>query len=233
MRLTNFFALILISFFSIFTFAQKGGSSAKKFEVRVQYGMFLSTPSDFNSQIDTIAPNTPEIKSPLSASIDFTYVADTALLYGIRYEFFRDAKSANPGGTNFATAKVDSEVSGSRLNGLFGWRFLRISQGYLGLTSHFNLGVNKLNETISTKNGFGTITETTYTGKTAYGYGIALEGAYYAEGKFPTGLEIGYTSYSADSFEDSAGATVKDSSGKDLKMDLSGGYVRFYVGFMF
>lgn len=231
MIFNKLFVFLSAFLFSFFAFAQKGGLSGKKFEFRVQYGIYLNSMNDFNNQ--TVVAGTPDLKAPGSASIDFSYIADTALLYGIRYDFFRESKSRNAGGLNFATASVDSEISGSRLNGLFGWRFLRITQGYLGLTSHFNLGINKLNQTITTTNGFGTKTEYEHTGKTAYGYGIALEGAYYAEGKFPTGLEIGYTSYKADSFENSAGATVKDDIGNDLKLDMSGAYVRAYVGFVF
>ena len=150
------------------------------------------------------------------------------MVYGLRYDFFRSTESSN-----YSNRPLEADLSGTRLTGLLGWRVLRIQQGYLGLISHFDLGLSTVKYDATTTSSQGVKQTFEYKGKPVPGYGIALEGAYYAEGKFPTGVEIGYTHYGASSFEDANGAAVRDSSGADLKIDLSGLYARFYVGFVF
>ena len=235
MSVLKFILVFLVILSGSSVYAQKGGSgsSGKKYGFRVQYGTLNTNDDEFAEAVrSNINSSTPKVKSPGFAAFDFLYMPD-AMVYGIRYELFSGKNSANAGGINTAVAEVESELRGHRLNGLVGWRFLRLQQGYLGLLSHFNLGINSLNYEASTTTGQGAKQTYTYTGDTSYGYGIALDGAYYADGLYPTGLEIGYTHYAANSFKDSTGATVAGSSGQNLKADLSGLYFRFYVGFVF
>lgn len=235
MFVLRFILVVFVILSGSSVYAQRGGSgsSGKKFGFRVQYGTLNSTDDEFADTVRSkINSSTPNVKSPGFAAIDFLYTPD-AMVYGIRYELFGGKNSTNTGATNTAVAEVESELRGQRLNGLVGWRFLRIQQGYLGLLSHFNMGINSLKYDAVTTTGQGAKQTYTYTGDTSYGYGIALDGAYYADGLYPTGLEIGYTKYAATSFKDESGATVTGSSGKDLQADLSGLYFRFYVGFAF
>lgn len=59
---------------------------------------------------------------------------------------------------------------------LVGWRFLKIQQGYLGVMSHLGAGVNALNYEGLATNNLGVKQTYNYTGKTDYGYGIAVDG---------------------------------------------------------
>lgn len=222
--------LLFVLFTGSKAVAQKGGSgpSSKQFGFRVQYGYHDSATDKFYSQIQDISGIDVSNNNRLaSASVDLLYMP-SAIVYGVRYEVLRLQKASD-----YSSSSFESDLAGQRLNGLLGWRFLRLQSMYLGLLSHFNLGINTLNYELTTTSNLGVTQRYDYKGQTTYGYGIALEGAYYADDQFPTGLEIGYTDYAATSFKDASGATAQDSTGADLKADVSGLYVRFHVGFVF
>lgn len=210
--------------------AQKGGSgpSSKKFGFRIQYG-YLSSPTDkFYDQIqDITGTDISSNNRAISASADLLYMPSD-VIYGVRYEIVRLQKASE-----FSNRTFESDLAGHRLNGLLGWRFLRLQSMYVGLLSHFNLGLNTMNYELTTTDNLGAKQSYNYKGQPTYGYGVALEGAYYADDMFPTGLEIGYTSHLATSFTDVNGTNVQDPSGANLSADLSGLYFRFHVGFVF
>lgn len=159
--------LFIVLLLTPFVFAQKGGSSSsgKRFEVRVMLGQLFTTSTDFDNQILGLVPNTPKIKSPYLAGIDLIYLTDKSVLYGLRYEVLNFKGNAHPGGINNGIADINTELAGSRINALVGYRFLRIPFGYLGITSHLNLGYNKLSYDIATKTGSGITKDYEYTGK--------------------------------------------------------------------
>lgn len=216
--------------FGSFALAAKSGSGpgSKTYGFRFHYGYMNTKSEEFEKQVKgKLSSTVPEAKEPNSFAGDFLYMPND-MVYGLRYELFGSDET-----TKNSNGDVTSALRGQRINALVGWRFLRIQRGYLGLLSHLNLGYNSLTYEATTKNSSGATETFKYTGDTAYGYGIAIDGAYYADGLYPTGIEIGYTRYAANSFKDEAGATVLDSSGQELKADISGLYFRFYVGFVF
>lgn len=220
-RMKRLLPLLILMLLSSTSFAQKTGN-ARKLQFRVLLGQSLSKPTDFNEQIQTISALTPAVEGIKFNSIDLLWVFDSGLLLGTRYDIIDHAG---------AKSSVETKLKAERADLLAGWRFWRFEKGYLGLVGHVALGANKF--TFDTKNYLNSATNLNLQATVEQGYGIGIEAAFFLEKQFPIGLEIGYTSWKTKQFTDASGAIVRDSSAKDLQMDLSGPYVKMAIGFTF
>lgn len=219
----NILLLLTLVFLSSPAFAQKTGN-ARKLQFRVLLGQHLATPSGFNEQIKTITANSPNVEKIKFNSIDLLWVFDNSTVLGARYDILEQEDASGP---------IQAKLRAERIDALLGWRFYKFEKGYLGLISHVALGGDKFNYDTKTVLGNSPVTESKLKATVEQGYGIGLEGAFYLEKQFPIGLEIGYTTWKTKEFTDSSGAVVRDSSSKDLQMDLSGIYFKMAIGFTF
>ena len=217
------FLLLTIVFLSLPTFAQKTGN-ARKLHFRVLFGQHLATPSDFNEQIKTITANSPAVQKIKFNSVDLLWVFDNSTVLGARYDIIDQEDASGP---------IQAKLRANRFDALLGWRFLKFEKGYLGLIGHVALFGDTFDYDTKTVLGNSPVTESKIKATVEQGYGIGLEGAFYAEKQFPIGIEVGYTTWKTKQFTDSSGAVVRDSSSKDLQMDLSGAYVKMVIGFTF
>jgi outer membrane receptor for monomeric catechols len=207
-----------------------GSRASAGLEFRAHYGVLNGDASAFNTGVQSDITNNPTLNGKLPMyGADLLYVMPFVhLSFGVRYEMF-DFKNSGPATFGGIPVTSDTELKGSRLSALVGYRLLENSLFYLGILGHYGLSQKMEyddNLTVS-----GTTTSNTYTGTVAPSYGGGVE-AGVTLGPIILGAEVGYTIFKATSFT-SSGATVNDASGNPITLDLSGTYYKAMVGFTF
>jgi hypothetical protein len=200
-------------------------------EFRAHYGVLNGDASSFNTALQTQIVNNPTLNGKLPMyGADLLYVMPFIhLSFGVRYEMF-DFKNSGPATIGGTAVTSDTELKGSRLSALLGYRLLENSLFYLGILGHYGLSQKMEyddNITIS-----GTTTNNSNTGVVAPTYGGGVE-AGVTLGPIILGAEVGYSVFKATSFTTSTGATFNDANGNAVALDLSGTYYKAMVGFTF
>ncbi len=231
----NLFLILPVVFLSLSSFAKKssGGSkgSSNLWEIRAQGGSFDTKPKKFNAQMETFVTNNPDIDKVKTSGIDFLFKKNSFML-GVRYERleFEENGSGRISGTLHQT---ETTVTGTRAGALLGWRMYNSQKGFVALLGHY-LPSQDFEYKISARNTLSqAVTTHKFTAdKIEGGYGAAIESGVYIDKYGSAGLEVGYTAMAVDTFKKD-GSTAVDSSSNNIKMDLSGLYVKAFVGVTF
>lgn len=225
-------ALFVLLFASPFASAATStASSNSRWEGRAHYGAFLTKPNDFNDQMEGFVTGVPDLEAPKISGVDILLKLNSAVL-GLRYEVLKYDKAGN-GRISGALVNTQTNLDGMRVDLLGGWRFYNSTSGYAGILAHYGVMTDVKYKITSTNVGSSTVHEDKFSGKPDSTYGAGIEGGVYLQQKFILGAEVGYTSYLVSKFNDDSDAEVLDKNSKSIKMDLSGGYYKVFIGMTF
>ena len=174
--------------------------------------------------------NAPDLDAPTGYGADLMLAPEKmALVTGVRYETFGFKKSG-PASISGTAVTTSTELKGSRATALVGYRFLSTPKAYGGVLAHYGLA-QKLKYTMSSVNGGGATSVSSYEFKMDPSYGLAVEGGS-RFGRVLIGGEVGYTIFKAKYASDDIGV-VLDKNLNAVKLDLSGTYFKLLIGARF
>lgn len=224
-------SVVLLALFSFHPNVQAANSS-KPWELRIGFGVLNTTPTEFNTQMEDFVLGNPDLEKVEDNAIDILYkMSSKPITLGVRYEIVSHDKTETVRSSS-ALVSAKTKLAGSRIALIAGWSFYKSDKLFAGVLGNV-VAIQELEYSIESTNiASQAKTINKYTGSPEVGYGIALEGGVFVQQTANVGFEVGYTSLVSKKFSDESGE-ILDSSGKSIKLDLSGLYYRMHVGFFF
>jgi hypothetical protein len=207
---------------ALFILALYGTFAAAEFEFKAHYGQLMSKPSSFNKDMESSMAGFPDVGSVTLMGADALYsLPILSFAFGVRYEMLDFKKS---GTLTAVPVEIDTELTGSRISVLGGYRLIETPIGYIGLLAHYAVS-QEMKYDIKVAGGSETKTKASMDSSFGAGVDAAITLSYLV-----IGAEVGYTMLKAKDLKDADGDYLGDSSGKKSSMDLSGTYFKVMIG---